>query len=41
MILTGRDAHPRLIEFADTVTEMTEVKHAFQSGVKAQPGIDF
>ncbi|MEZ4502219.1 MAG: cob(I)yrinic acid a,c-diamide adenosyltransferase [Dehalococcoidia bacterium] len=41
VIMTGRDAHPRLVEFADTVTEMTEVKHAYQSGVKAQPGIDY
>jgi len=41
IIMTGRDAHPRLVEFADTVTEMTEVKHAYQSGVKAQPGIDY
>lgn len=41
VILTGREAHPALIEFADTVTEMREVKHAYQSGVKAQPGIDY
>lgn len=41
IIITGRDAHPALVEFADTVTEMTEVKHAFQSGIKAQPGIDY
>ena len=41
IIMTGRDAHPRLIEFADTVTEMTEIKHVYQTGVKAQPGIDF
>jgi cob(I)alamin adenosyltransferase len=41
IIITGRDAHPRLVEFADTVTEMTEVKHAYQAGVKAQPGIDY
>ncbi len=41
VILTGRDAHPALIEFADTVTEMTERKHAYQSGIKAQPGIDY
>lgn len=41
IILTGREAHPRLIEFADTVTEMTEIKHAYQTGVKAQPGIDY
>ena len=41
IIITGRSAHPLLLEFADTVTEMTEVKHAFQSGIKAQPGIDY
>jgi cob(I)alamin adenosyltransferase len=41
IIITGRAAHPLLLEFADTVTEMTEVKHAFQTGVKAQPGIDY
>ena len=41
VVLTGRDAHPKLIEFADTVTEMTETKHVYQTGVKAQPGIDF
>jgi len=41
VIMTGRDAHPKLVEFADLVTEMTEVKHPFQSGIKAQPGIDF
>ena len=41
IVLTGRNAHPRLIEFADTVTEMTEIKHVFKTGVKAQPGIDY
>jgi cob(I)alamin adenosyltransferase len=41
VIMTGRDAAPELIEFADLVTEMTEVKHPFQQGIKAQPGIDF
>ena len=41
IILTGRDAHPALVEFADLVTEMTEIKHPYQSGIKAQPGIDF
>ena len=41
IIITGRDADPALVEFADTVTEMGETKHAFQSGVKAQPGIDY
>jgi cob(I)alamin adenosyltransferase len=41
VILTGRDAAPGLVEFADLVTEMREVKHPFQQGEKAQPGIDF
>jgi cob(I)alamin adenosyltransferase len=41
VVLTGRDAHPKLIEFADLVTEMRQVKHPFQEGVKAQPGVDF
>jgi cob(I)alamin adenosyltransferase len=41
VVLTGRDAHEKLIEFADLVTEMREVKHPFNAGVKAQPGVDF
>ncbi len=41
VIMTGRDAAPELVEFADLVTDMTEVKHPFQSGIKAQPGIDY
>ena len=41
IILTGRNAHPTLIELADTVTEMREVKHAYQKGILAQRGIEF
>jgi len=41
VIITGRDAIPELIEFADLVTEMREVKHPYQKGIKAQPGIEF
>jgi cob(I)alamin adenosyltransferase len=41
VIITGRDAPPELVEFADLVTEMTEIKHPYKSGVKAQPGIEF
>jgi cob(I)alamin adenosyltransferase len=41
VVITGRDAHEKLIEFADLVTEMREVKHPFQQGIKAQPGVDF
>lgn len=41
VILTGRDAKPELMEYADLVTEMTEVKHPFKNGIKAQRGVDF
>ncbi len=41
VILTGRNAHPILVEMADTVTEMREVKHAYQKGILAQRGIEF
>jgi len=41
VIITGRDAPQELIDYADLVTEMREVKHPFQKGVKAQPGIEF
>jgi cob(I)alamin adenosyltransferase len=41
VILTGRGAHPLLVELADTVTEMREVKHAYQKGIRAQRGIEF
>ncbi len=41
VIITGRDAPQELIDFADLVTEMREVKHPFQHGIKAQPGIEF
>jgi cob(I)alamin adenosyltransferase len=41
VILTGRNAHPLLIEMADTVTEMREVKHAYEKGILAQRGIEY
>lgn len=40
VIVTGRNAHPRLIERADLVTEMREVKHYFAQGVQARRGIE-
>ena len=40
VIITGRAAPPALIEVADTVTEMGMIKHAFQQGIKAMPGIE-
>jgi cob(I)alamin adenosyltransferase len=41
VIVTGRNAKDELIELADLVTEMTEIKHPFRAGVKAQPGVEF
>ncbi|SEQ11948.1 cob(I)alamin adenosyltransferase [Faunimonas pinastri] len=41
VIVTGRNARDELIEIADLVTEMEQVKHPFRSGVKAQKGIEF
>jgi cob(I)alamin adenosyltransferase len=41
VIVTGRAAPPELIEAADTVTDMTLVKHAFKAGVKAMPGLEW
>ncbi len=41
LILTGRDAPAEIVEVADTVTEMTKVKHAFDRGVAARRGIDY
>lgn len=40
LIITGRDARPELIELADLVTEMREIKHPYQKGIPAQRGID-
>lgn len=41
VVITGRNAHPALIEIADLVTDMTLVKHPFRTGVKAQKGVEF
>jgi len=41
LVITGRGALPELIELADLVTEMKEIKHPFNAGVKAQLGIEF
>ncbi len=41
VIVTGRNAKEELIEIADLVTEMTQIKHPFRDGVKAQEGIEF
>lgn len=41
LVITGRDAGPNLIEYADLVTEMRAIKHPFQKGIKAGKGIEF
>ncbi|WFF42595.1 cob(I)yrinic acid a,c-diamide adenosyltransferase [Salinicola endophyticus] len=41
VIVTGRNAHRELIEMADTVSEMQDVKHAFDAGIQARRGIDY
>ena len=41
VILTGRAAPPALVAAADTVSEIAAVKHAFQAGVPAMPGVEF
>ncbi len=41
VVITGRYATKKLIELADLVTEMKEIKHPFQAGIKAQKGFEF
>jgi cob(I)alamin adenosyltransferase len=41
IIITGRNAVPELVEYADLVTEMNEIKHPYTQGIKAQKGIEF
>lgn len=41
LVMTGRNAAPEVIEVANTVTEMTRIKHAFETGIKAEQGVEF
>lgn len=41
VVLTGRDAHPEVIERAETVSEVREVKHAYRVDIELQPGVDY
>jgi len=41
LVLTGRNAHPEVLQLADTVSEVCEVKHAYQKDIEPQPGIDY
>jgi cob(I)alamin adenosyltransferase len=41
IVCTGRNASTALIEVADTVSEVAEVKHAYKAGIRAKKGIDY
>ena len=41
LVLTGRDAHPEIIQRANTVSEVREIKHAYRDDIEPQPGIDY
>ena len=41
LVLTGRNAHSQVVELADTVSDILEVKHAYQKDIEPQPGIDY
>jgi cob(I)alamin adenosyltransferase len=41
LILTGRDAHPQVVDLADTVSEVREIKHAYRKNIEPQPGVDY
>jgi cob(I)alamin adenosyltransferase len=41
LVITGRDAHPHIIDRADTVSEVNEIKHAYRKDIEPQPGIDY
>jgi len=41
VVITGRDAHPDLVDLADLVTDMTKVKHPMDAGRKGQQGIEW
>jgi len=41
IVITGRDAPAEFVEIADTVTEMRNVKHAYERGIVAKKGIDY
>jgi cob(I)alamin adenosyltransferase len=41
VIITGRTMHRKLLDIADTISEVADIEHAFRKGVKAQPGIEW
>ncbi|MCG6931938.1 MAG: cob(I)yrinic acid a,c-diamide adenosyltransferase [Desulfofustis sp.] len=41
LVMTGRDAHPEVIERADTASRVEEIKHAYRKDIEPQPGVDY
>jgi len=41
LVLTGRDVREEIVDKADLVTEMREIKHPYKQGIKAQKGVEF
>ena len=41
LVITGRNAHPDIIELADLVSEVCEIKHHYRKGVQAREGVEF
>jgi cob(I)alamin adenosyltransferase len=41
VVCTGRNAHPKLVEIADLVSEIREIKHPYEKGILAQRGIEY
>jgi len=41
LVFTGRDADPQIIDLADTVSEIKEIKHSYRKGIEPQPGVDY
>ena len=41
LVMTGRDAHPDVVNAADTVSEVCEIKHAYRRDIEPQPGVDY
>ncbi|NLE08442.1 MAG: cob(I)yrinic acid a,c-diamide adenosyltransferase, partial [Dehalococcoidales bacterium] len=41
LVMTGRDAHPRLVELADMVSEIHKIKHPYDKGILARKGLDY
>ena len=41
LIMTGRDVHQEIVDLADTVSSVNEIKHAYRKDIEPQPGVDY